>query len=317
MPPRFNKQIDLCYPAFRADTVIDALRIEVMAMVRIGLAVIVDSSAEENYRIARETIFPFLEHFEMPYREIDLAGAEAKNFDLSGILIAQEGLGEKISKKTRKSLHQALRTGIGLVNLDPDLNYWKEFHQPLGIEKLEGSDRTSLLKIEEEHYITQLQERGRERELRQPLEMLKAKAARPALLLSGENSPLLLVSGSPRLVQFLISPKLWQAEYFGFCAGLDDLLWRSLVWTAKKPFPMKPLPPFVTARIDDASGSAGIFGKKKNSANKSFAYIDLLNKHGFVPNIGLFIDDISQGDGRIIKEKHDQGLADFSPPCVP
>ena len=36
--------------------------------------------------------------------------------------------------------------------------------------------------------------------------------------------------------------------------GLDDLFWRSMVWAARKPFVMQGMPPFVTMRMDDASG---------------------------------------------------------------
>ncbi|MBE9507530.1 MAG: hypothetical protein IMY86_05720, partial [Chloroflexi bacterium] len=35
--------------------------------------------------------------------------------------------------------------------------------------------------------------------------------------------------------------------------GLDDLVWRSIVWAARKPFVMQGLPNFVTMRVDDES----------------------------------------------------------------
>ena len=36
---------------------------------------------------------------------------------------------------------------------------------------------------------------------------------------------------------------------------LDDLVWRSLVWAARKPFVMQGMPPFLTMRVDDESGN--------------------------------------------------------------
>lgn len=36
--------------------------------------------------------------------------------------------------------------------------------------------------------------------------------------------------------------------------GLDDLVWRSVVGAARKPFGMQVLPPVLTMRMDDASG---------------------------------------------------------------
>lgn len=64
--------------------------------------------------------------------------------------------------------------------------------------------------------------------------------------------------------------------------GLDDLVWKSIVWAARKPFIMQGLPPFVTMRIDDSSG-------------------DLLNVHvanefGIKPWLGLFLDDIDDNE---------------------
>ena len=40
-------------------------------------------------------------------------------------------------------------------------------------------------------------------------------------------------------------------DVLGPLFGLDDLVWRSIVWAARKPFVMQGLPPFVTMRMDD------------------------------------------------------------------
>ena len=295
-----------------------------------NLLVVVNTLDRENHRVYQETISPFLEHFGIPYQSIDLAKEETIDFNASAILIAQEGLGERISKKIKESVYQAVKQGAGLVNLDYRLNFWKEICEPLQIERIEKEDKTSLIKIGESHCINEshphlppplrerapirwmgkIEEKGK---LLKPLEFLKVKSKNKPLLLSEDNFPLLLCSPSPKLVQFLVSPKLWLPEYFGHCAGLDDILFRAILWAVKKPFVTKTIPPFITCRIDDANGSANIFGKKKDSANKNFAYVDILNKYGYIPNIGLFIDDITEEDGKIIKEKYDKGLADFSP----
>ncbi|PIW33914.1 MAG: hypothetical protein COW28_02095, partial [bacterium (Candidatus Ratteibacteria) CG15_BIG_FIL_POST_REV_8_21_14_020_41_12] len=60
----------------------------------INLLVILDSSDKENYRIAKGTVSLFLKHFGIPYQELDLVKEESINFNASGILIAQEGLGK-------------------------------------------------------------------------------------------------------------------------------------------------------------------------------------------------------------------------------
>ena len=266
------------------------------------LLVLTDSSDKENYRVSQETIFPFLEHFGIPYRERDLADTDGADFDAGEILIAQEGTGYRLSAKIKTSLFRAVHEGAGLVNLDHHLNFWKDLSEPLQIEKIEAEGKTSLIRVGKTHYINQLQPLGREQTLLQPVEFLRTKTKGAPLLLSEEGSPLLLFSSSPKIVQFLVSPKLWLPDYFGHCAGLDDVLFQAIVWAAKKPFVTKTIPPFITCRIDDANGSANIFGKKRDSASKKIAYLDILNKFGYIPNIGLYLDDITEEDGPIIKK---------------
>ena len=101
-------------------------------------------------------------------------------------------------------------------------------------------------------------------------------------------------AGKGRIVQFLVSPRMWDAEYLGHFQGLDGLLWRSIAWAARKPFAMLVFPPFVAFRVDDANGSANLFGKRPDSANRGFGYLYALHEHGYIPNVGLFVDDISE-----------------------
>ena len=283
------------------------------------LLVLTDSSDRRNYRVAQETIFPFLEHFGIPCRIFDLVNANETDFDTGGVLIAQAEIGHRLSAKMKTSLFRSVNEGTGLVNLDHHFDDWKELAEPLQIERIEALSRgdrpvaPTVITIGQTHYINQLQPAGTEKTLLQRVDFLRTKTKGKPLLLSEDASPLLLYSSFPKLVQFLVSPQLWLPDYFGHCAGLDDVLFRAIIWAVKKPFVAKTIPPFVTCRIDDASGSANIFGKKKDSANKKFAYLDILNKFGYIPNIGLFIDDITEEDGNIIKTKYDKGLAEFSP----
>jgi hypothetical protein len=64
--------------------------------------------------------------------------------------------------------------------------------------------------------------------------------------------------------------------------GLDDLVWRSIVWAARKPFVMQGLPPFVTMRMDDEQGP--------------FTWIHIANEFGIKPWAGLFFQNISEAD---------------------
>ena len=67
--------------------------------------------------------------------------------------------------------------------------------------------------------------------------------------------------------------------------GADDLVWRSIVWAARKPFVMQGLPPFVTMRVDDESGP--------------FNWMHVANEFGIEPWAGLFyhnVDDVESAD---------------------
>src|SRR5262249_53339377 len=75
-----------------------------------------------------------------------------------------------------------------------------------------------------------------------------------ALATSG-GRPLLVVRkyGLGRAVQWL-SYDWIAASALGPIGGMDDLVWRGIVWAARKPFVIRGLPSFVTMRIDDVEG---------------------------------------------------------------
>ena len=106
--------------------------------------------------------------------------------------------------------------------------------------------------------------------------------------------------GKGKVVLFTLSPKVWTKEYFGHGGGLDDIFWKSIVWAARKPFVMLAMPPFVTIRIDDCSGA------------NDFEWVKILNKHGFVPHVSLFTENIGKKGAKIIKELYDAEVAEFS-----
>ncbi len=291
----------------------------------LSLLLLVDSSKKSNYAFLEETTFSALEHFGMPYRVIDLSKDSLSIDDLlscSGIIIPQEYLGGSLSLKNAEDITKAVGEGIGLVNFD---GFIKEYPSVLkdifGFSASEGNQLalTGSLKVSDNiHYITHNREINEIIYLKRTLEAIKiAQVGRNIdVLLRGQNNyPMLLAMTfkKGRAVQFLFSPRLYSREFLGHTYGLDDIFWKSIVWAARKPFLMKAMPPFVTARIDDASGSSSLFGKKKDSANLHFRYLDSLNKYGYVPNVGLFIEDISNEDAKIIKSKYEAELAEFSP----
>ena len=96
---------------------------------------------------------------------------------------------------------------------------------------------------------------------------------------TSSSQPFLAVttSGGGRAVQW--GTYDWMSNAVkGPVYGLDDLVWRSIVWAARKPFVMQCMPPFVTMRVDDESGP--------------FDWIHVANDFGFKPWTGLFFHNI-------------------------
>jgi hypothetical protein len=48
-------------------------------------------------------------------------------------------------------------------------------------------------------------------------------------------------------------PTVTSVSVKGPLSGLDDLVWHSTAWAARKPFIMQGMPPFLTMRVDDVN----------------------------------------------------------------
>jgi hypothetical protein len=80
--------------------------------------------------------------------------------------------------------------------------------------------------------------------------------------------------------------------------GLDDLVWRSIVWAARKPFVMQGLPNFVTMRVDDESGP--------------FGWIEIANEFGIKPWAGLFYYNVDSAEAAQLSTLVNAGQATAS-----
>lgn len=80
--------------------------------------------------------------------------------------------------------------------------------------------------------------------------------------------------------------------------GLDDLVWRSIVWAARKPFVMQGMPPFVTMRMDDVSGPLW--------------WMQTASDYGFIPWAGILTNDIDATESVQLKNLVDNSKATTS-----
>ena len=105
------------------------------------------------------------------------------------------------------------------------------------------------------------------------------------------GSPFVVIAkyGQGRAVQW--ASYAWMSSTVqGPVNGLDDLVWRGMVWAARKPFVMRGFPNLVTMRVDDVVGP--------------FWWVHAATNAGFQPFLALFTQDILSGqidfnDGRV------------------
>ncbi len=279
-----------------------------------ALLVVIDSGGPYWERmIVDETVLLALAHFGMPYRLLDLAQERPTPEALSqcaGIIIAQNGLGACLSEAETALVADAVRNGAGLVNFDYDLRAYKgPLLEIFGFDRINPHPyATDTVRIADgEHYITQLQSPG---ELHTFDRMVTAIAAEkwgdsvmtladgilgkeqliyirhlaPWSAFEPRNYPLVFATewGAGRAVQFTLNSRVWRNAFFGHARGMDDLFWRSIVWTARKPFAANMIPPFVTMSWDDCEG------------RHDFTYAEIASRYGYKPMPSLFIRNVPE-----------------------
>lgn len=281
--------------------------------------VIVDSSKIVSYSRCEKAIFYAIEHFGFYYKIIDLAferfsSEELENTNL--LILGQEGLGISLGETEASVILKKVYSGMGLVIFDGYIERYPEgFLKTLRIEKV-SPKKTSKIKLNPDCWICQ----GtilNEIELKNDVIFCSIKDERKLwkpFLFSEENDICGIYGyfGKGKVVIFLTSAGLWHDDILGHTEGLDDVFWRSLIWASKKPFITKTIPPFITARIDDVSGSGSKVAKYIETVER-FKYVEILNRFNIVPNLGLFIDDVKEKDIEVMREKYYEKLAEFSP----
>jgi len=293
------------------------------ARLNAGALVLVNSTAPD-YPDFQKRLEPYLIQFGIPYAVQDISakppGADAGN--CSVIIIGHRGLDPPrrfLTPEAEQAILTAVKGGAGLVSFDGLLASWSRNRAaPLYqySEEIFGLGYTRSAKAgsivigaESGHFITDLRAAPRTVQLKQPMLVpgLTPGARTRVLARSGEL-PLLLTAeyGEGRAVLFAADD--WASpEVKGKLYGLDDLVWRSLVWAARKPFLMRGMPRFLALRVDDVSG----FGI---DANRHLGWVLTANRYGLIPWLGVFLDDMREdleATGRL-SDLTRQGLATAS-----
>lgn len=285
-----------------------------------GCALVVcDSRLEEHFQI-HETIYAALGHFGLPYRVHDLAAGDLDARTLEAcavVVIGQDNVGLGLTRNSQSVLLQAVSGGLGLVNFDYNLaQYDSSFAEAMGLSgrhasrSIDVGSADSIAVPAADHWLTWTQDEGQEHRLNMPVPAALAKVNRRKARILAETdsgSPAVLSGrlGKGRIVQWLVSHRIWTLQVFGHAHGLDDLFWKGIVWAARKPFAMLCMPPFVRFRFDDCNG---LYRNPKD-----MAFVDELARRGHKPNMCISMNALTDAGWRFLKHHYDNGTAEVAP----
>jgi len=262
-------------------------------------AVVLVNSQSAKYPDFQRFIQPYLDNFGFPYTVQDIAtnppGQSITNYAV--IIIGHSQLDTNqtyLNGAVQSTLSLAVSNGTGLVNFDSDLYSGSggryQFVQDIfGFTYGSGASVSSVSLPPTEpssqmHYITALHPTNDAISFRSSINLggITAPAGVTALALAG-GKPLVAIQkhGQGRAVQW--GSYDWMVStVLGPVDGLDDLVWRGVVWAARKPFVMRGLPHLVTMRIDDAEGP--------------FWWAHMASDAGFKPFLAVFITPTSEAN---------------------
>lgn len=265
----------------------------IAATLKTGALVLVNSTST-NYGDFQHYIQPYLDNFGVPYTVLDIASSSVgpNVGEYSVIIVGHRSIDPNkayLDSTEEANITAAVNNGTGFVNFDNDLSTTGNLSRYQFVQNIFGfsygapSDESGVNFTAASNFIKSSHQVG---ELIDTYTMHMAGIIVPnnvTVLARSGNQPFLSVTtaGQGRAVQW--GTYDWMAvSVKGPVYGLDDLVWRSIVWAARKPFVMKGLPNFLTMRVDDGLGP--------------FWWIDIANEFGLKPWAGLFMSDISDQD---------------------
>ena len=243
-----------------------------------------------GHRDAERFVLPYLDHLGVPYAVVDVACDPwpARPADYALVVIGHRHLDpgrRRLAPGQRRALLEAVGAGTGLVSFDPAFPLAAERGTPSGgqVRRAEAVEFA-----EQPHYITARHAPGELLPLVSPMPVPSLGLVDGQVLLRAGGRPLVTAGclGQGRVVRW--ATLRWaHSGVLGSLAGLDDVLWRSLVWAARKPFALRGLAPVVTMRVDDVAGTGGLWQQSP------LYWIHDANRQGFRPWLGLFIYNLT------------------------
>jgi hypothetical protein len=230
---------------------------------------------------------PYLRHFGFPVTEIDSSNLPEDLGTYPLIVLAHAGcVVPPAQTAVAGACASILSSGGGVVSFD--------CAPATVVSSLVSSARApltteTLTVAETPHWISALHDPGEVFLLRRPVTMAANSVLRDGTtVVSAGTQPLLQAARAGEGRVALWNDMQWMsAAVRGPMYGMDDLLWRSLVWAARKPVVMFGMPPIVTMRVDD------VWGSPRPGTADPLDWVTVCNGHGIKPWLGLFIDNMS------------------------
>jgi hypothetical protein len=282
-----------------------------------SIAILIHDESTEALLTLEQAVLSALQHFGIPFmvQLVDPVWADStaakEVLSHAAVMLPQSGTWTKLSESYSAQLKQAVTEGLGVVCYEPQVELlpgWMQQMCKIDPSSIRHDTFSELITRNNDHFITwtrPLNEivwsdlkldyavcRNNGGGTEEGIPLLESGAG-DALIFLGyavasatAKNKLQLVSGcggTGKIVLFPFSIELFTMEYLGHACGADDIFTRSLIWAARKPFLTWSMPPKAGLVIDDCSGSYDHFG-----------YLEVMNKHGWSPYVGLFTDTIDE-----------------------
>ena len=254
-------------------------------------------------------IQPYLDHFGVPYSiaDISLEPLPANLSSYALIIVGHNQLDVTnafLTPAAQQVITDAVNQGSGLVNFDSALvdgNLQPRYQYAQDIFNFSYFNATSASSVSIQsnasigNYVVALQASNTNHALLGnilPLGVVLPPQAESLAQVGGQPFLVATTLGQGRALQW--TSYAWiQNSIYGYLRGLDDLVWRGLVWAARKPFVMQGLPPFLTMRVDDVAGPLW--------------WVSDAVSYGFKPWLGIFLDNISDAEAAEISAQANSG----------
>ncbi len=259
-------------------------------------AVVLVNSHSAKYVDFQHFIQPYLDNFGFPYVVQDIStnapGASLTNYAVIIIGHSQLDIAQAyLTSPAQTAISLAVSNGTGLVSFDNNLatnnTARYQFVQDIfGFTYGSSSSASSVTMpptdpLAKMHFITSRHPTNDTVTFRSNITMpgITNPVTVTNVALSG-GKPLVMIRkyGQGRAVQW--GSYDWMVStVLGPVDGLDDLVWRGVVWAGRKPLVMRGMPSLISFRIDDISGPLW--------------WAHVANQVGFKPMLPVFLNDMS------------------------